>query len=164
MATLYELDRTVSQIIETGFAFDEETGEVLFDYSDLEELQLALADKLESCGLWIKNQSAMAKAIREEEKELAERRRRIESKLERMDDYVRATLSKVGGKFETPKVKLTTRKSTRTVIVDESSVPDDFKTEVVTTKFDKTKISKAIKAGQQVPGAMLVESENLQVK
>ena len=39
MATLYEIDRAIEQVIETGFSWDEETGEVLFEEGDLEQLQ-----------------------------------------------------------------------------------------------------------------------------
>ena len=88
MATLYEIDRAIEQVIETGFSWDEETGEVLFEEGDLEQLQVAFNEKLEACGIWMKNQKSLADAIRAEEKALYDRRKAIEKRLERMNGYV----------------------------------------------------------------------------
>ena len=35
MATLYELSDAIRQVIDRGFALDEETGEITFDVTDL---------------------------------------------------------------------------------------------------------------------------------
>lgn len=165
MATLYELDKAIEQVIEHGFSWDEETGEVLFEESDLESLQVALSDKLEACGIWIKNQKALADAIKAEEKALSDRRKSIEKRLERMNGYVLRCLLKTEKKsVETPMVSLKTRKSTRTIIDDESEVPEEFTEQVVTVKVNKAEIGKALKAGREVSGAHLETSQNLQVK
>lgn len=165
MATLYEIDRAIEQVIETGFSFDEETGEVLFEESDLDGLQVAFNEKLEACGIWIKNQKALADAIKAEEKALSDRRKSIEKRLERMDGYVLSCLLKTPKhSVETPMVSLKTRKSTRTIIDDESEVPEEFTEQVVTVKVNKAEIGKALKAGREVSGAHLETSQNLQVK
>jgi hypothetical protein len=165
VATLYELDKAIEQVIEHGFSWDEETGEVLFEESDLESLQVALSDKLEACGIWIKNQKALADAIKAEEKALSDRRKSIEKRLERMDGYVLRCLMKTPKQsVETPMVSLKTRKSTRTIIDDESEVPEEFTEHVVTVKVNKAEIGKALKAGREVSGAHLETSQNLQVK
>lgn len=165
MATLYELDRAIEQVIEHGFSWDDETGEVMFDESDLESLQVALSDKLEACGIWLKNQKALADAIKAEEKALSDRRKSIEKRLERMYGYVLRCLMKTPKqKLETPMVALSTRKSTRTIIDDESEVPEEFTEQVVTVKVNKAEIGKALKSGREVSGAHLETSQNLQVK
>jgi seryl-tRNA synthetase len=165
MATLYEIDRAIEQVIETGFSWDEETGEVLFEEGDLEQLQVAFNEKLEACGIWMKNQKSLADAIRAEEKALYDRRKAIEKRLERMNGYVLRCLMKTPKqKLETPMVALSTRKSTRTIVDDEAAVPDEFTEQVVTVKVNKTEIGKALKAGREVAGAHLEVSQNLQVK
>lgn len=164
MATLYELDKNIEQIIETGFSWDEETGEILFDTSNLDELQVAFKDKLENCGLWIKNQTALAADIRAEEKALAERRKAIETKLENMKAYTMAGLIKLeGSKLETAKLRMTTRKTSRVVVEDEAKVPDQYKTVVETVKVSKTELAKALKEGD-VAGCYLEVGQSLQVK
>lgn len=165
MATLYELDKAIEQVIEHGFSWDDETGEVLFDESDLESLQVALSDKLEACGIWIKDKKALADAIKAEEKALSDRRKSIEKRIERMDVYVlRCLLKTPKQSVETPMVSLKTRKSTRTIIDDEAEIPEEFTEQVVTVKVNKADIGKALKAGKEVPGAHLETSQNLQVK
>ena len=67
-------------------------------------------------------------------------------------------------KFETARVKLSFRKSESVAIADESLIPDEFiKTEIIKNPM-KNDIKKALKAGELVPGAGLVENLNLQVK
>lgn len=165
MATLYELDKAIEQVIEHGFSWDEETGEVLFEAEDLESLQVAFSDKLEACGIWMKNQKALADAIKAEEKALCDRRKSIEKRLERMDGYVLGCLMRTPKQsVETPMVSLKTRKSTKTIIDDEAEVPEEFTEQVVTVKVNKTEIGKALKAGREVPGAHLETSQNLQLR
>ena len=45
--TLYKIQAQIAQILDTGFAVDEETGEVLADESSLDELKMAEEEKLE---------------------------------------------------------------------------------------------------------------------
>lgn len=164
MRALYEINKDIEQVIEMGYAFDEETGEIHFDESDLDSLEIELEAKLEACGCWMKSQKAMADQIRAEEKALAERRKVIEKRLERMDSYVLRSLGLMGGKMETARIKLSTRKSTRTVIDDEAKIPLAYQQREVVVKYDKTAIGKALKAGQEIPGAHLLELDNLQIK
>lgn len=86
MATLYELSDAIRQVIDRGFALDEETGEITFDETNLDELRLMFREKAEACALYVKDQRALAKAIRDEERSLAERRRSAERRADRWRD------------------------------------------------------------------------------
>lgn len=66
---------------------DDETGEIK-DYEAFEALQMERNAKIENTALWIKTLVAEGKAIREEEKALAERRRRAESRIESLKNYL----------------------------------------------------------------------------
>lgn len=55
-------------------------------------------------------------------------------------------------------------KSTGTVVVDDSIVPDEFKREKLTVSVDLAKAKEALKAGEEVPGIVLEERKNLQIK
>jgi len=71
--------------------------------------------------------------------------------------------SKTGGKqWETPLMKLSTRRSQAVEIVDETELPDAFF--VVKKEASKTAISAALKAGEDVPGAFLKDNVSLQIK
>lgn len=75
--TIYEIDARMAGLI------DPETGELL-DYEAFASLQMEREAKIENMALWYKDLTAEAKAIREEEKALAERRKSAENKAERL--------------------------------------------------------------------------------
>ena len=65
--SLYHIDQALEALI------DPETGELL-DYDAFEQMQMDREHKIENMVCWSKSLDAEAKAIRDEEKELAERR------------------------------------------------------------------------------------------
>lgn len=162
MSTLYQIDRAIEQLIDTGFVFDEETGEIIADFSKLEEYEMAYSDKLRACGLWIKNKAALARAIREEEKALAKRRRALEAAVERMKAYVMDYVGSDGAEY--PDVSLRTRRTSRVVVTDSDRVPPEYERVETTVTVDKAKVGKALRSGETVPGCTLVEGYSLQVK
>ena len=101
--SLYHIDQALEALI------DPETGELL-DYDAFEQLQMDREHKIENMVCWSKSLDAEAKAIRDEEKELAERRRTMERKRDRLRDYVDRALD--GHPFQTAKCSVTYRKST----------------------------------------------------
>lgn len=66
-------------------------------------------------------------------------------------------------RIDSPTLKLSFRKSVAVEISDEMEIPAAYFNQPP-PKPDKTKIKEAIKAGELVPGAELVERKNLQVK
>lgn len=165
MTTLYQISSEYMAVLDGGMVVDEDTGEVLFDDSNLDELQVAFEDKLEACALYLKNLESDAEAIKAEEKALADRRRTIERKAERMRDYVSSCVQDVSGcKFETPRVSLSLRKSKRVEVFDLGAVPGEYIVRKETIQPDKKAIKDAIGSGESVPGAVVRECFSLQVK
>ena len=162
MPTLYEISERIRSVIEEGFSFDEETGEV-FDESDLDALRMELSDKLENVALYVKGLEADAKAIREEEKALSERRKSKERKAERLREYMARTMSDNGiPSIETARCRLSFRRSERVEILDESALPVEYWRAV--KQPDRQLIREVLKSGRDVPGCDLVEQENLQLR
>ena len=111
---LYEIDGRIAQVIENGFALDEETGEV-FTCDELEELEASREAKLEAVGLFIKDLNAEVAAFKAEEKALTERRKAKERRVEQLKEYLAFSMQSHGdSKLDTPKVRLSFRKSTST--------------------------------------------------
>ena len=79
--TLYEIDSAIMD------CFDAETGE-LTNPEAFENLQVERSQKIENIACWIKDLTADAAAIREEEKALAERRKVMENKAANLKDYL----------------------------------------------------------------------------
>lgn len=158
---LYELKEEYLKTLDS-IEVDEETGEVLgMDLVDL--LDGAFEEKAESVALYIKELLSDAKAIREEEKALADRRAAKERKAEALKDYLANTLLALGKqKLETPKVALGFRKSTVVEISDESLIPAEFIK--VKPSVDKAGVKAALKDGAFIPGAELKDQQNLQIK
>lgn len=159
--TIFQIDDKIQNLV------DPETGE-LMDYEAFEALQMEREKKLDNVGVWIKDLQAQAKAIKAEEDTLAERRRVIEAKAERLRGYLDMALQ--GSSFTSARCDIRYRKSTAVQVVDEeklirwakrNKLKDLF---TVTTKVNKTNIGKLLKEGTPVAGASLEERQNIQIK
>ena len=163
MASLYELDQAVLTVLDGGLVFDEETGEIYWDEDNFAQLEMERNAKLENVALYIKGLEADASAIRAEEKALSERRSIKEKTAERLRGYLTLSMEAFGDKkLETPRVALSFRRSEQVEVFDESMLPNRFCKTKITP--DKTAIKKAIKDGETVEGAILMERQNLQIK
>lgn len=156
--TLFEIDKA---ILDFDFEIDEETGEIL-NAQDLDELKMAREDKIEGVGLWIKNLTAEAEAVKNEKNAMAERQKRLEKKVESLKGYLTYALQ--GEKFSTPKVAMSFRKSESVSIPDDAAIADEYCNISVVKKPDKTMIKKALKEGKDIFGASLITKQNLQIK
>lgn len=161
---LYELREGLQAVLDGGYVVDE-NGEILFDSENLEALEMEFNDKLEACGIYIKNLNAEAAAIKAEIENLKARHDRINAKSDRMRDYLLYNMEQTGtSKMETPKVALSTRTTSKVEITDELGLPREFWRIKETATPDKTAIKKALNDGQTIKGAMLVKSKSLSIK
>lgn len=157
---LYEIRQEIENLMNL---IDEDGTIEESSFAQLEELAIAEEDKLENIGLLLKNLTAEAKAIRDEEKALAKRRKAIENQAERLKKYAGDYLLNSGrSEFKTARVKLSFRKSTAVQVDDDELIPDEFWQ--VKKEISRSLISKALKDGQAVAGCQLIERQNLQVR
>lgn len=161
MSTLYEINEQILRCVKDGdMVVDTETGEVI-DMAALDALQMARDEKLTNIGKWILDLKADAKAIREREISLAERRKAKENKAEQLMDYMNMILA--GKKFECADFKASYRKSQAVEVTNAEKIPAPYLI-IQEPKVDKAGIKKALKAGEEVPGAKLVERNNLSIR
>lgn len=160
--TIYEIDARMAGLI------DPETGELL-DYEAFASLQMEREAKIENMALWYKDLTAEAKAIREEEKALAERRKSAENKAERLKGYLDEALA--GESYKSAKVAVSYRKSMAVEVADEAVLVEELEFNgfdecltYQTPKINKVELMKALKAGTIIKGAELVTRQNVQVK
>jgi hypothetical protein len=159
--TLYQIDQSIEAMLGE---VDPETGEVLFDESAFEALQLARETNIENIACYRKNLAAEAAAIKFEEVALKERRAALEKKAERLDALLANALA--GQKFQTARCAVTFRKSER-VEIDEAAFwgsAENAQYISYDPKFSKADVKKALKAGQKVTGAHIVEAQNISIK
>lgn len=159
--TLYEINAAIAGCV------DVETGEII-DFDRLDELALAREEKLENIALYIKNIDAFCADIREEEKALAARRKTKENEAARLREYLAHNLD--GQKFETPRVKLSWRASAGVKVTEERELrqwlaqnhPDCLKYKLPEISLDGVK--GLLKLGEIIPGVVLEQRNNLQMK
>lgn len=160
--SLYEIDHALEALV------DEETGEIK-DFDAFEDLQMERDKKIESVACWTKNLDAEAKAIRAEELSLAERRKSLEKKRERLMEYLDRALD--GNPFKSAKCSVTFRKSTRVEITNMEELVHwcvtnghDGLVQYSAPSVAKSDISSLLKTGVSVDGAELATSMNVGVK
>lgn len=151
--TLYEIDTKISECI------DCETGEVI-DFDRLSGLAMERENKLEGVALWIKNLEATAKAIRAERDVLKARQEQVERKALALREWLSRALD--GEKMETPKMKISYRKSTAVEVDDR--LPKKWCSKKIVYTPDKVAIKTAIQNGKRITGAKIVERQNIQIK
>lgn len=86
--------------------------------------------------------------------------------IERMKSALQNALEVYGiEKVETPTMKISIRSNPPSVdVVNEYQIPEMFKKEKTTVSIDKSSILKALKEGQEVPGAVIKQSKRIDIK
>lgn len=152
---LYSIDSAILSVI------DEETGEII-DENALAVLEQNRLMAIEEILLYYKNHTSNYEALKAESERIKERmdqeKKRAESAKNFMEKYL------AGEKFESPRVKATFRKSESVDVFDKGQIPDKYLRMTVSYDPNKTEIKKAIKEGQEVPGAKLVQKNNITIK
>lgn len=155
---LYEIKQEFEKAIEE--CVDMETGEII-NPTCLDELNMVLTDKRENVALYIKNLSAEAKAIDEEAKNLTNRKRVLNNKVEGLKKYLADNLE--GHKFETAKVVVSFRKSEQLEINSIKHIPTEYLISQE-PKIDKVALKKSIKQGAVINGVQIITKQNIQIK
>lgn len=154
MSTLYEIDQAILDCV------DQETGEVV-DEEALAALEMERNEKIHNIAAYITNLRAEAAAAKERAEVFTARRKAAENKAESLQRYLERQLN--GAKWADPDFKITWRNSVATEIYDEDAVPIDYKI-AQAPKLDRAGILRTLKMGKEIPGARLVERQNMQLK
>lgn len=120
--------------------------------------EAAKVDRVAAVLTQLENVQANAKA---EIERLQARRRSAENAAGRLEHYILRVLAERGGRLKGANVTLSIRRSEALVITDPSAIPDEWRRTTLVTDIPKDPIKRALKAGQEIPGAQLVEHEHL---
>lgn len=159
--TLYEIDQNIASLV------DPETGEVA-DFEEFAKLQEEWVKKVENTILYIKNLTAEAKAINDEIVVLTERKQKAEKTADRLESIINQALE--GQPFETPRCKVSYRKSAALAVQDETALArwlilQGHKDAVKqTTTVSKKAATDLIKGGVAVPFAEIEEKRSMSIK
>lgn len=170
----YGISKSIADIIEQGFSYDEETGEVYFQQDDLDSLQEALDKKIDSiCGL-IKSYEAKAEGFKQRDKEIKATQKRYETKAEKLKKYLDLLLEMNDKKdgMQTENYAVSYRKSSSGEIFDSDALSKyiESKPELkekyykVTYEIKKKELNDDFKNGEEIPGFRIVTNRSLQIR
>lgn len=158
--SIYQIDAAMMELI------DEETGEIK-DFEAFEQLALDRDNKIENTGRMYKNYKAEAEAIREEEKNLAKRRKVCENNMERLKNLLDYALG--GEKYKSAAIVASYRKASSVEVNEDEflqwakeNAPQYLRYK--DPEVSKTEIGNALKNGIEVPFAAIVERMSLSIK
>lgn len=163
--SLYQLSNNYLEALD--FLTNPETelpAEVVTD--TLEALSGEMEDKAVNVAKFLRNIEVTAEAIKQAEADMAKRRKTLENRVTWLKSYLKTSIEQTGiTKIECPYFKLSIQNNPPAVIIlDESSIPENFKEAVLTWKVDKNALKEAIKGGEIVPGAKLSNGSRLVIK
>lgn len=162
---LYEIDRALLDVIESGYSVDMDTGEILFSPDDLDALEAERDAKLEACALYAKGLQAEADAIKAERDKLDKRLKSKQGKVDRLKSYITQSMLIHGdASLETARASLRIRRTKAVDVFDSEALPFEYQRRKVSVTADKIALKKALQAGERIPGAMMVERASLTIK
>lgn len=156
MTSLFDLSQELQLILS-----EEKTDQEL-----IQVVQELLVSKIDSVASFRQSIDDQMDRIDSAIKQLKERKEFYGKKSERFDSYVLACLNVSDKKSLNGDVyKISKRKSQSVEIYDEDNIPLDFiKIPEAKPQIMKAEISKALKAGEIIEGARIVEKETVQYK
>lgn len=168
--TLYDIDAQIAALedaAEDDMLIDEETGELISVSQALDALRMEREAKLENVACWVKNLSAEADAIREEENRLVKRRKSAETKAANLKAWLLAAMTREDGttdKLKTGRVAISVKRNPPSTVVDDALLPSTYKVAKITYQANKELIKRELLAGGEVPGAHLEYGRSVVIK
>lgn len=150
---LFDIDEAILACV------DLETGEII-DPDRLAALEMEREKKIDGIALWVKQETAMAKAIGEEIAKLQARKKACENKANSLKEFLKFYLE--GKKHKSAKVSISYTHSKSVVVDDADLLPDDCV--AVELKIDKVQLKKYLTDGEAIEGCHLEEKESLVIR
>lgn len=124
----------------------------------LEGLKGTLELKATNVAAYCRNLEAVAESIKEAEAKMRARRQAIAHRAQRLREYLRGNMEACGiAKIEAPEFVIAVRQNPPHVeVFDPAQVPNDYRV-YQEPSIDIAGIGRALKRGEDVPGARLVE-------
>jgi len=129
----------------------------------------ALVEKSQNVAFVVRNLEASAEAIKAAEGAMADRRKAVEKRAERIRAYLLDAMRVAGiQKIDSPYFAISIKKNPPAVdVFDEAQVPTEYRKEpppAPPPAPDKKRIAEAIKGGTEVAGCRLVQGERVDIK
>jgi len=147
------------------------------DLSDMDLSDEVISDTLEglrgdiqvkgkNIGAYIRNMEADIEMLKAHEKQVKDKRLVMEKRISWMKSYLLNNMQASGiTEISCPLYTIKPRQNPPAIqILDESKIPDEYKSEIIVIKVDKKSISEDLKAGKIILGAALTRGWRLDIK
>lgn len=167
--TLWDLTADYQSVMEM---LNQEEPDLQAVADTLEAMSGEIEEKCDSVATIIKEYTYLSQALKNEADNLAQRAKSARSRAEWLVQYLQSNMEALGKtKIETPRNKLTIRKTPESVrIADESAFlawatldHEEFIRQEA-PEIDKTAVKNALKEGRELPGATLEQGRKLYIK
>ena len=164
MKSLYEIKQSIIDALDNATRHAEENdGEITEEMSkELDALEIAKEKKIGNICRYYKSLNAEAEMIKNEEKNLSDRRKVTENKAQRLKDYLSAMLD--GEKYSDSVSKVSWKSSKSVIVTDQNDVPAIYTKTIKTVSVDKMLVKTQLLKGIKIDGCELKESNNIQIK
>jgi hypothetical protein len=161
---LYQISAEYSQILDE--LYDEEGNVNEQALMKLEQNELAMEKKAIAIASFIKNMDAEREAIDTAKKAMAEREKRFKKRIDELEGYLLSNMEKRGvNKISCAYFDIKLKKCPPSVdIIDEASLPDEYKRTKTEILPDKIKMKDEMLAGVLIPGAQLKVNMRLEIR
>lgn len=134
----------------------------------LESIAYPVEQKAVQVAAFVRNLEAAAEQIKQAEKQMADRRKAMESRAANVRQYMMDNMRACGfTKIEHPMFKIAIRQNPESVVIeDERQIPVDYMRfpELPPPVPDKALMKQAMQDGHEIPGAKLTRTLRLEIK
>ena len=157
----------LTDLIDNDLEVNEETGEITDNSKELKELfenlQMTFEEKLDNSQKYLLTLKGEESILADEIKRLQAKKAAVKNKQDRLKSMMLNALQTSNqGKFKTALYSFNIKNTEAVEIVDDSLLGRSFLR--MKLEADKTKIKEALKSGNEVEGAKLVQNSSLVVK
>jgi hypothetical protein len=158
---LYEIAGDYLQALEALADIEELLPEAIAD--TLEGLAGTFQDKAVNVAAYIRSLEAEAAAVEDARRRMEQRQRSLQRHADTLRGYLKLEMERTGiTKVKNAELALRVQKNPPSVIIDhEDLIPDTYREQVITVKLLRSEIGKALKSGENVPGAHLEQATRL---
>lgn len=162
---LYDINSELESVMAEAMSVAEENeGVIPNDLSErIDTLEMQRDEKIANCARYYKNRASEADAVKAEIDRLTKRKRAADRAAEWMKLYLSSVFA-VGQKYQDSAVSIGWRKSAETIIENAEILPDNYVKVKIEKSPDKVAIKAAIVSGVDVPGAKVIEKQNIQIR
>jgi hypothetical protein len=160
---LYQINANLELLLDQIHSIAEENeGEIPDDYAEkLDKIYLDKKNKVIDIAKYIKTLKAKSEAIKNEMDILHARYKTYNNYADNLKKYLKMNIP-TGSKYEDSAVKLSWRKSESVQVLDINVIPDKYlETKTYAHLLD---IKRDIKDGNNIPGVMLMQNNNLVIR